>query len=783
MKKTLIIALLAVVALATQAKDKTVIWEKPTVKANLLEILLGIKMEITRVEFAKDETRVMAHVTLSSKDEIGKFSTLQLMADNKRYTLKETEGEQPGKDLFIVGDRGQDVVFHFEPLPKKTTMFILKEGVDNTPFQLLNIMPEEESMKENVWTHWRNEKSGDCEISILDNHAIYSGKIWNCNKTKAEKDQYSFTLENDDKEIAVEVGKSKNGIRAISIDGKQEEYSMITSLSLPDYPQKDTQVNFKDTHYQPDTTTVSGVLVGLPDVARNKLSNKITIETTDLFQKDPIEYSDDIDSLGRFEIKMPLLNTSQVNISFFKTKISVPVEPGETYMIVFDIIGGQHFFMGKNSRVQNELIRYPLDNDKIKISKGGDIDKYIAQTDSLLRAKYADIDMLCQKHPTLSTRFCNYQKGNSLCNQASAFMRARFETKEGVLPDNARQYAYNTFMSKLEEPYTLHNEGENFLKNYLEHEIAKRSYTYSWTYADHIEDIASDEEELALLTRWSKFWRAAVARVEKAPTQEEKEQIAKEENEKNADLIKEVNKILNDSNPRMERVGNSRYIMTKLKDCDQRADSLGIAPILKDVLFSHFVYDYIEEKQSSLTTGAIDTFKTVAQNPMAIKSIENLNNKYIATENIRLDKQILKSSDDLKDISDGKQLLQKILEPYKGKIVLLDIWGTWCGPCKEALSHSQEEYKRLKGYNMAYVYLANSSPIAAWEYNIKKYKVSGENVAHYNLPKEQQKAIEEYIGIEGYPTFKLFDREGNMLDLEVDSRYLDELEKALKGIK
>ena len=84
---------------------------------------------------------------------------------------------------------------------------------------------------------------------------------------------------------------------------------------------------------------------------------------------------------------------------------------------------------------------------------------------------------------------------------------------------------------------------------------------------------------------------------------------------------------------------------------------------------------------------------------------------------------------------------------------------------------------------MAYVYLANSSPIAAWEYNIKKYKVSGENVAHYNLPKEQQKAIEEYIGIEGYPTFKLFDREGNMLDLEVDSRYLDELEKALKGIK
>ena len=38
----------------------------------------------------------------------------------------------------------------------------------------------------------------------------------------------------------------------------------------------------------------------------------------------------------------------------------------------------------------------------------------------------------------------------------------------------------------------------------------------------------------------------------------------------------------------------------------------------------------------------------------------------------------------------GEKLLRHILEPYKGKLVLLDVWGTWCAPCKMALAHSKD---------------------------------------------------------------------------------------------
>ena len=56
----------------------------------------------------------------------------------------------------------------------------------------------------------------------------------------------------------------------------------------------------------------------------------------------------------------------------------------------------------------------------------------------------------------------------------------------------------------------------------------------------------------------------------------------------------------------------------------------------------------------------------------------------------------------------------------------------------------------------------------------------GDNVVHFNLPLEQQKAVEEYINVQAYPTYKLVDQNGNLLDVDADPRSLDALENLLK---
>ena len=169
--------------------------------------------------------------------------------------------------------------------------------------------------------------------------------------------------------------------------------------------------------------------------------------------------------------------------------------------------------------------------------------------------------------------------------------------------------------------------------------------------------------------------------------------------------------------------------------------------------------------------------------PAALDIVRTLNDKYIAIQNMDISKlTILKSNEDVANMSDGEKILRKILEPYKGKIVLLDVWGTWCGPCKEALSHSAEEYERLKNFDLVYLYMANRSDDDSWKNVIKEYNLVGDNVVHYNLPTDQQAAVENYLNVHGWPTYKLFDRNGNLLDLNVDARDLENLARLLEKL-
>ena len=131
------------------------------------------------------------------------------------------------------------------------------------------------------------------------------------------------------------------------------------------------------------------------------------------------------------------------------------------------------------------------------------------------------------------------------------------------------------------------------------------------------------------------------------------------------------------------------------------------------------------------------------------------------------------SSKDVADMSDGEKILRKLVEPYKGKIILIDVWGTWCSPCRQALSKSKEEFERLAPYDVIFLYLANNSDEESYKNVIKEYNVTGENVVHYNLPDVQQSAVENFLKVNGYPTYRLIDRNGNLLDANADPRNLD----------
>jgi thiol-disulfide isomerase/thioredoxin len=108
-----------------------------------------------------------------------------------------------------------------------------------------------------------------------------------------------------------------------------------------------------------------------------------------------------------------------------------------------------------------------------------------------------------------------------------------------------------------------------------------------------------------------------------------------------------------------------------------------------------------------------------------------------------------------------------LVAPYKGKMVYLDIWGTWCGPCKEEMPYVPELKKRYAGKDIVFVYLDmdNASKENDWKEYVQFTGLEGE---HYRMDRTAIENIWQAIKAAGgqtnsYPTFVLIDRDGKII--------------------
>lgn len=780
--------------MAGQAKEKIIVWEQPTIEYGNSngDGFFNLALDVTKVELKDNETVV--YITALKRSDYPDFS-FQFAGDSylkvgeQRYTITSADGIELNKFVQTNKNYMREMAFHFPPLPKGTKAFDFIEGDGQGAFQIKGIKPVEERWKQLFPSYWCDNK-GDWKIAFFDDCAIYDCKFWNYKQcdVNQKSGEAAIVMTNGNDEVKVVIGKDKKGQRQIQIGKNKAVYSMITSRFLSDYLAKDTRSGFIDNGYKEDTVTVVGWIKDMPE--HYKQLKTFDFGYQDLYTDEQKTVYADLDEQGRFTVKIPVLNTTEFFMDWQRCFVRTMFEPGKTYFLLYDFKEGRRFFMGDDCRLQNELFKYPLDWKTINMYDGletagkGDaelFEPYITSVDSLLKAQYAYIDALCEQHPTLSTRFNLYRKGNTLTQQARAFGQARFRAKDMQLSDHARRYAYDMFWKKMVKPYTLHRDLGGFLRDYIDDAVRARDGVSAFSLPDHYKEFASNDEEMAVLTRWKKWIDEVTPIIDAEPTVEAKIRKSRELDSLNAGVMQEVNKIL--ETPRSQKVIYGGLLISNLKNHSVALDSLGAEPFIKNIWLARQAFNHIEHDRTSLAPNVLDTIKAMISNPTCIAMIEKQNDRYLAIENREFDKLVLKSSDNLKEISEGEALLKKILEPYKGKFVLLDIWGTWCGPCKDALSHSTEEYARLKDYDIQYLYLANRSPQTAWENVIKEYNVSGPNVAHYNLPSEQQDAIERYLNVHSFPTYKLFNPNGELLDIHIDPSHLEELARLLQQMK
>ena len=99
------------------------------------------------------------------------------------------------------------------------------------------------------------------------------------------------------------------------------------------------------------------------------------------------------------------------------------------------------------------------------------------------------------------------------------------------------------------------------------------------------------------------------------------------------------------------------------------------------------------------------------------------------------------------------------LEDLRGKYVYIDVWATWCGPCKREIPYLKEVEKNYHGKNIAFVSLSIDveNDHDKWREMILEKELGGIQLFADNNWKSQ--FIMDY-GIQGIPRFLLIDPDG-----------------------
>ena len=124
----------------------------------------------------------------------------------------------------------------------------------------------------------------------------------------------------------------------------------------------------------------------------------------------------------------------------------------------------------------------------------------------------------------------------------------------------------------------------------------------------------------------------------------------------------------------------------------------------------------------------------------------------LAQELAQKESIFFKKFDDVKP----ENILQTILDRYKGKAVLIDMWATWCGPCRAGHKAMAPMKEQMKGQNVQFVYITSpSSPMSTWQEMIKD--IDGD---HYYLTPEQYSYILAKYESSGIPTLAVYNTQG-----------------------
>lgn len=111
------------------------------------------------------------------------------------------------------------------------------------------------------------------------------------------------------------------------------------------------------------------------------------------------------------------------------------------------------------------------------------------------------------------------------------------------------------------------------------------------------------------------------------------------------------------------------------------------------------------------------------------------------------------------ELLNGKnQTFKKVLQKYKGKNVLIDVWASWCPDCIKGLPKVKELQEQFP--DVVFLFIDMDKTTEKWKAAIEKYDLKGE---HIYAEGGMKSAFGKAITLDWIPRYMLVNKKGEII--------------------
>ena len=119
----------------------------------------------------------------------------------------------------------------------------------------------------------------------------------------------------------------------------------------------------------------------------------------------------------------------------------------------------------------------------------------------------------------------------------------------------------------------------------------------------------------------------------------------------------------------------------------------------------------------------------------------------------------------LSDFEDNYHSLDEVISAHKGKMVYMDIWASWCGPCKAEMPASHKLQEKYKDSDVVFLYVSIDRNNKAWEASARQFNLTENSYLARNYPKAK---LFQTNNVRSIPRYMLFDKSGRLVDSDAN---------------